>query len=38
MNHHFLTRLLMGGTDGKDYGDLDEAERDDIKSPIAIRQ
>lgn len=43
MNHHFLTQLPMGWTDGRDYGDLedeesDDEEKDDGKTPVDIKQ
>lgn len=38
IKHHFLTQLPMGWTDGRDYGDLEEGEPDDFKTPVAIKQ
>lgn len=38
MNQHFLTQLPMGWADDRDYGDLEEGESDDIKTPVAIKQ
>lgn len=38
MDHHFLTQLPMGWTDGRDYGDLEDGESDDGKTPVDIKQ
>ena len=38
MNRHFLTQLPMSWTDGRDYGDLEDEESDDGKTPVDIKQ
>lgn len=38
MKHHFLTQLPTSLADGRDYGDLEEGESDEVKSPVAIKQ
>lgn len=38
MNQHFLTQLPTGWRDDRDYGDLEEGESDDVKTPVAIKQ
>lgn len=38
MNQHFLTQLPRGLADSRDYGDLEDGEREHVKTPVAIKQ